>query len=208
MPIDLTALVAPEHTAVLTVEVQQGIVGDAGAMPALAEAVVAGGTLERIGLVLRAAREAGVLVVHCTAVARPDGRGGSRNARLFALSRKGGPPPEGFFDLHPAVGARPEDVVLSRIHGVSPMTGTSLDAILRNEGVTTIVATGVSVNIALMGLVFEGVNRGYQVVLPRDATAGIDEDYVDAVYANTLSLLATVTTAAELVDLWTPGSRG
>lgn len=202
MPLDLAALVAPGHTAVLTVELQNGVVGNAATMPALAEAVAAGGTLECIAEVLRAARQAGIPVIHCTVEARRDGFGGNRNARLFARSRKGTSPRPGFYDLHPTIGAEPEDVVLRRVHGLSPMTSTSLDAVLRNEGITTIVATGVSINVAVLGLAFEGVNRGYQVVLPRDATAGVDEQYVDAVYANTLSLIATVTTTAELIDLW------
>lgn len=206
MPLDLAALVAPGHTALLTVEVQNGIVGDASATPPLAEAVAAGGTLERIAAVSRAARQVGVPVIHCTAESRADGFGGNRNARLFARSRTGGSPPPGFFDLHPAIGAQPDDVVLGRVHGLSPMTSTSLDAVLRNEGITTIVATGVSINVAMLGLTFESVNRGYQVVLPRDATAGVGDDYVDAVYANTLSLIATVTTTAELISLWR-GSR-
>jgi len=203
LPLDLAALVAPGHTAVVTSEVQNGIVGDVSATPPLAEAVAAGSTLERIADVLRAARRAGIPVVHCTVASRPDGFGGNRNARLFARSRKGGSSPPGFYDLHPTIGAKPEDVVLARLHGLSPMTSTSLDAVLRNEGLTTIVVTGVSINVAVLGLVIEAVNRGYQVVLPRDATAGVDEQYVDAVYANTLALIATVTTTAELIDLWT-----
>ena len=52
------------------------------------------------------------------------------------------------------------------------MTSTSLDPVLRNLGVTTIVAAGVSVNVAIMGFMFEAVNLGYQFVLPRDAVAG------------------------------------
>jgi nicotinamidase-related amidase len=202
VPPDLATLVAAEHTAVLTVEVQKGVVGDAAVMPMLANAVAAAGTLERIAELARSARQAHIPVVHCTVGARPDRFGSNRNARLFAPSRKAGSPPPGFYDLHPAIGAEPEDVVLSRLHGLSPMTSTSLDAVLRNEGITTIVATGVSINVALLGLAFEGVNRGYQVVLPRDATAGVDEAYVDAVYANTLSLIATVTTTAALVGVW------
>ena len=51
----------------------------------------------------------------------------------------------------------------SRWHGVGPMGGTDLDAILRNLGVTTIVAVGVSVNIAITNLVMDAVNAG----LPR-----------------------------------------
>ena len=82
------------------------------------------------------------------------------------------------------------------------MTGTQVDSLLRNMGVTTIVGTGVSVNVALLGLAFEAVNLGYQLVLPADATAGVGEAYVEAVYENTLSLLATVTTTRSVLDAW------
>jgi biuret amidohydrolase len=86
------------------------------------------------------------------------------------------------------------------------MTGTSVDPVLRNLGVTTIVGTGVSVNIAIMGLAFEAVNLGYQLVLPRDATAGVGEEYVDAVYEHTLSLVATVTATRAVLEVWEAAS--
>jgi nicotinamidase-related amidase len=68
--------------------------------------------------------------------------------------------------------------------------------------VTTIVVTGVSVNVAVTNLVMDAVNRGYQVVLPRDAVCGVPVDYAEAVVDNTLSLLATLTTVDELVKIW------
>src|SRR5439155_1065101 len=80
-----------------------------------------------------------------------------------------------------------------------PMSGTELDPVLRNLGVRTIVAVGVSVNVAIANLVFDAVNAGYQVVVPRDAVAGLPPSYVDAVFDHTLGLLATVTTAAEVL---------
>jgi hypothetical protein len=46
------------------------------------------------------------------------------------------------------------------------------------------------------------VNAGYQVVVPRDAVAGLPADYVDAVFANTLGLIATVTTTADVLSMW------
>jgi nicotinamidase-related amidase len=67
------------------------------------------------------------------------------------------------------------------------------------------VVTGVSVNVAVTNLVMDAVNRGYQVVLPRDAVAGVPADYADAVIDNTLSLLATVTTVDALVAAWATG---
>lgn len=201
---DLAELVTPGRAALLTIEVQRVVVGERSMLPPLAEAVATGGVLERISRLCRAARAAGVPVLHCTAETRADGLGGNQNARLFALARRGeGPPPDPtIFDVDPAVGVEPSDLVLPRLHGLSPMAGTSLDAILRNLGVTTIVATGVSVNIAVLSFTFDAVNLGYQVVLVRDATAGVGEDYVDAVYANTLSLLATVATADAVLGAW------
>jgi nicotinamidase-related amidase len=82
------------------------------------------------------------------------------------------------------------------------MGGTDLDAVLRNLGVSTIVAVGVSVNIAITNLVMDAVNAGYHVVVPRDAVAGIPADYADAIIDNTISLLAMVTTISDLMAAW------
>jgi nicotinamidase-related amidase len=100
------------------------------------------------------------------------------------------------------IGVDPTDIVLPRYHGLGPMTGTQLDPILRNLGVTTIVGVGVSLNVGMTNLAFDAVNRGYQIVLPRDAVAGVPPDYADAVLANTLAVVATLTTTADVVDAW------
>lgn len=201
---NLDDLVEPGRAALITVEVQENVVGAGSVVPALADA--AADILPRIGSLAAAARAAGVPVVHCTVDARPDGKGANRNARLFAAMGKGraaGPPgPTRPATVHAAIGATDEDIVLGRLHGLSPMTGTSLDPVLRNLGVSTIVATGVSVNVAVLGLAFEAVNHGYQLVIPRDAVAGVDDAYVDTLFAGTLSLLATVTTTEALLGAW------
>ena len=67
---------------------------------------------------------------------------------------------------------------------------------------TTIVAVGVSVNIAIPSLLVDGVNAAYQVVLPRDSLAGVPREHATQVIDNSLSLLATVTNTQELVDIW------
>src|SRR5438874_666748 len=105
-------------------------------------------------------------------------------------------------EIVPEIGVAASDLVLPRMHGLSPMSGTELDPVLRNLGVRTIVAVGVSVNVAITNLVFDAVNAGYQVVVPRDAVAGLPPSYVDAVFEHTLGLLATVTTAAAVLGVW------
>ncbi len=207
MPLDLAALVDPSHTAIITSEVQNGVVGERSALPALAEAAAAE-MLPSLARLLPAARSAGVQIVHCTAYRRADGKGANHNARLFMGVRKSpvallpGTPE---VDVVPQLGPEPEDLVLTRTHGLDPMAGTDLDPVLRNLGITTIVVTGVSVNVAVTNLVMDAVNRGYNVVLPRDAVCGIPRDYADAVIDNTLALLAAVTTTDELVAIWAGG---
>ena len=200
VPIDLPALVDPTHTAIVTSEVQRGVVGEGSVLPELAK--VAAPVLDNIGRLADAGRAAGVRVVHCTAQRRKDGFGSNRNARLFVAMKGSTLAPE----VAPEVGVEESDLVLSRYHGLSPMAGTDLDPVLRNAGVSTIVVTGVSVNIAVTNLTFDAVNHGYQVVIPRDAVAGLPQDYVDAVFANTLNLVATVTTTEDVIRAWAPRS--
>jgi nicotinamidase-related amidase len=204
MALDLAALLSPAHTAVVTSEVQNGVVGSPSALPELAEAA-AREMLPNLARLLPAARAAGVQVVHCTAYRRADGKGANTNARLFQGVRRSPVallPGSAAVQTAPELGPAPEDVVLTRTHGLNPMAGTDLDPVLRNLGVRTVVVTGVSVNVAVTNLVMDAVNHGYSVVLPRDAVCGIPQAYADAVIDNTLSLLAAVVTTDDLIRIW------
>ena len=199
----LADLVDPAHTAVVTSEIQNGVVGANSALPALAD--VARPMVVKVAELCSAARLVGVRVVHATASRRADGAGSNTNARLFLAVRKSPVAllPGSFeAEVVPELGPEPTDLVLNRLHGLNPMAGTDLDPVLRNLGVTTIVVTGVSVNIAITNLVMDAVNLGYQVVLPRDGVCGIPQSYADAVMDNTLNLLATLTTVDEIVGAW------
>ena len=203
MPHDLGSLLDPAHTAVVTSECQNGVVGTEAIFPQLAHA--AAGAVEQIARLVSAAHSADAHVVHCLALRRPDAKGTNSNARLFAAAGRAPvvlAPGSHAAALLPALGPRPDDLVLTRLHGLSPMAGTDLDAVLRNLEVTTIVVAGVSVNVAITNLVMDAVNLGYQVVLPRDAVAGTPVEYADAVIDNTLSLLATVTTVDDVLRAW------
>ena len=85
-------------------------------------------------------------------------------------------------------------------HGVSVFHDTEMDSILRSLGVRTVILLGVSLNIALMGSTIEAVNRGYQVVLPRDGVVGTPPEYAEAVLENSMKLLATITTCGAIIE--------
>jgi biuret amidohydrolase len=204
MPVQLVELVSSWRTAVVTSEIQNGVIGDEAALPVLAEAARQT-MVPNLARLVKAARAAGVEIVHATYARRPDGKGSNHNARLFAGVDKSPVkllPGSDAVRVIPEIGVSPTDIVLTRTHGLNPMSGTDLDAVLRNLGVSTIIVTGVSVNVAVTNLVMEAVNLGYDVVLPRDAVCGVPADYADAVIENTLRLLATVTTVDELVGAW------
>ena len=203
MPLDLAKLVAPGHTALVTQEVQRGVCGDLSALPDLARA--AGRVLPNMKALVEAARSAGIPVIHCVAERRADGKGANANARIFQyMSRVEHPlhPGSPAAELCPEVAATPDDLVLPRLHGLSPFQGTELDFLLRNLGATTLVGIGVSVNVAIQNLAFDAVNSGYQVVIPRDAVAGFPDEYVDMVFQHTLGAVATLPAAHDLLTAW------
>ena len=205
MALALEELIAPPHTALVLQEVQNGVVGSPSVLPALAEAAASVDLIGHCASLARAARAAEVPVIHCTAETRDDMKGANRNARLFAGVSKS---PVRLLPGSPAVevpaeiGLDESDVLLPRFHGLGPMTGTQLDSILRNLGVTTIVGVGVSINIGMTNFAFDAVNHGYQMVMPRDAIAGVPADYANAVVEYTLSLVATLTTTEAVIDAW------
>lgn len=204
----LADLLAPSGVAVVTSECQQGVLGDPAVFPELA-AIARETALPNVVRLVAAARAVDVPVVHALAVRRPDGRGASTNARLFAAAARAPvtlEPGSAAAALVPELAGDDRDLVSVRGHGLGPMAGTDLDALLRNLGVGTLVAVGVSVNVAVTNLVMDAVNLGYRVVLPRDAVAGVPAAYADEVVDRTLSLLATVCTTDEVVAAWSGGA--
>jgi nicotinamidase-related amidase len=203
MALELSKLVEPGHTALVTQEIQRGVIGDHSQLPALAEA--AGRILPSLAALVAAARAAAVPVIHCTAERRADGLGANANARIFQYMARA---PVQLLqgseaaEIVPEVKVEASDLVLPRLHGLSPFQGTELDPILRNLGVRTIVAVGVSVNVAIQNFAFDAVNSAYQMVIPQDAVAGFPKEYVDAVFAHTLSAVATLTRSEDLLRIW------
>jgi biuret amidohydrolase len=204
---ELSELVAPETTAVVTVEMQRGVIGDLVSDNALRRAVIDKKIIPAAARLVTAARAAGVRVVHATVALRADRAGLTINNRIMAMVVKGpdqvlqGSPEA---ELIPELGPEPADIVCGRIHGLTPFTGTELDSVLRNLGVRTIVPAGVSVNEALLGTCLTAADLGYRIALPVDAIAGIPEEYAAAVIEHTLALITNPTTVDKVVAAWKP----
>lgn len=204
----LRRVLDPASTAVLTMELQKGVVGRQAMLPDLADEVEKTGMLDVVRLVCDAARHAGIRVVHCTHNARPDGAGTTVNCKIFALDARlrrerghaateygtaGIELVDGLEDLR--------DIIVPRLTGMTPFTSTSLDQILRNMGIKTVIAMGASVNLGIYGMSMTALDLGYQVVLVRDGVAGVPHDYAQSVIDQSLSLITTVVSSEDLLTV-------
>lgn len=193
----------PTHTAVLVVDIQNdfcapdGYIGrkygcDAAANEALAARNV---TLSDT------ARAAGCLIVWIQAIYDPVYlsapmlmKGGSAGNEVRCVDGSWG---ADFYNVAPREG----DLVI-RKHRYSAFSGTSLDNLLRRNGIRTTVITGVSTNICVESTLREAFNLGYYVVIPRDCVAGNNAALHEATLQNVEFLIGDVTKAADLTAYW------
>jgi nicotinamidase-related amidase len=207
-------VVEPSRTAIVINEFQRGVVGDLSAMPQIVES--ARSAIDAVAAMLRVARPVGVTVVHCVAERRADGRGGNVNTAFGAKARKQrlagetvtSVDPGAFAQVLPELGPEPADFVLGRLHGMSPMSDTGLDPLLRNLGVQTVVCAGASLNVGIIALANDAMNRSYDVVVAGDACTAIPPEYGADMLRYSFPLISRVTTTEELCTLWSDVSTG
>jgi nicotinamidase-related amidase len=206
MPIDIRHLVKPETTAVLVLEMQNGLAGvEAGDTP-IAKAVAEQGTVARGAEVLAAARAAGVRVVHCTKLERADGLGATVNTPMWRRRAR-----VGFTPLVPGsreaaiiseLGPEDSDIICARTRGLTVFGGTELDAILHNLHVETVVLVGISLNVGVFAAAADAVSCGYEVVVARDAVAGAPKAFAEDLLNLCIAPIATLTEGADLIAVW------
>lgn len=143
-------------------------------------------------------------MVHNRIVVYPGRPTGGTNAPIFRMLG-----PEslllGTWGADPITGAEPvgDEIVLDRIR-MSAFHGTSLDTVLRNLGVTTVVITGVWTNMAVEHSARDAADHGYEVVVVSDATSSINAQWQKAALGFALTNIVTVSTTAEVVAALSP----
>lgn len=93
---------------------------------------------------------------------------GARNNKIFQLGTHG-------TEVHPAVAPQAHDFDIVK-HRVSPFYGTSLEPILRANGIERVVLCGVSTNGVVHSGAREAHDRDYEVVILEDCCAGVTPD--------------------------------
>ena len=204
----LNGLDKGQRPALLISEVQNGITNSKYLSSPLIEQIETRAMVPKIASLADAFRAAGAPVIFCNIVPRADFQGFPVNCALAAQLKKGGKVMAGRVEAltHDDLPVKPGDIVLERSHGMAPFTGTELDAILRGEGVQTVVLCGVSTNIALPGAATEAIALGYNVVLAEDCTSGGSAETHQMQITMHLLLLAAISSGDAVAEL--VGKRG
>lgn len=191
-----------KRAALVIVECQNGMTNPEYSTNApLVEQVTSRGVLENIAGIASSFRVAGLPVLHAVITPFPGFAGWASNSLLTASLAKrpltlGHPSVE----INEIVAPLGGDLVVSRHIGMTAFHGTELEGLLHNLRVDTIVLTGVSLNVALLGTTIEAINRGFQVVIPADAAAAATAEVGQFLLENIYRLLAAVTTTSDVIS--------
>ena len=204
MPPDLTPYLDPATCGVVVFECQQMVIGEHGPYPGLIASVHEGGMLDRLATLLGEARQAGATVCYCTVVGRPGGLGSAKTPMHDRTSAMPAPahPVEVDRSIVPELAPGPDDVIVERSHGMSGFHGTELDICLRDRGVKTVIPTGVSANMGIIGTSIEAINHGYRLVFAADCIAGDPPEYTEQMIKYSYRNLGYLSTSKAIADIW------
>jgi nicotinamidase-related amidase len=96
------------------------------------------------------------------------------------------------------VDVRDNEIVLDRMR-MSAFHGTSLDAMLRNLGVTDVIVVGVWTNMAVEHTVRDAADFGYNVTIVSDATSSLSDEWQAAALGFALQNIATIADTESVV---------
>jgi nicotinamidase-related amidase len=202
MPYDLTPHLQPATTAVIALEVQDNLLDvESSMLPGIARHAAEIGLVDRLAGLFSEARRVGTQVVYVADQRRADGLGAPSNL-MISHAVKGNQEWFVHGGIVAALAPQPSDLVISRELGMTGFYTTPLDAYLRNLGITTVILTGVSANIAVNGTSIEAMNLGYRVIVASDGIAGDPPEYVEQLLKYTIRNVALVTRVQPILDHW------
>ena len=155
--------------------------------------------LENTRRALDKARAAGVPVGFVRVGFSPDYRECPPQSPIFSGARKNGIFKLGTWgtEVHPDLGQQAGDFDIVK-HRVSPFYATSLEAILRANGIRRIYCSGISTNAVVQATVREGHDRDYELVVLEDCCCGLStEEHDNAI--KSLQRFCRTTTSHDVV---------
>jgi nicotinamidase-related amidase len=179
----------PLKTALVLIDLQNGVVGRPIA-PYTASEVV-----QRSGLLAKTLREKGGTVVYV----RVDFADFLHlPVDVPTLDPNAPPPPASASELVGEAGFQAGDFVITKRHW-GAFAGTELEEVLKARGVDTIVITGIATNVGVESTVRQGTGLGFAFVVVEDACAAMDAESHRLTLEKTFPRLAKVRKTNEVI---------
>jgi nicotinamidase-related amidase len=180
----------PKTTAVLSLDMQEGILGF------LPEATAA---FPPAAQVLDAARKGGFTVIHVGIGFEPGYPEISPNHKRFAMIRESGRFIKGSDSakIHPSIFKEGDMVVYK--HRVSAFAGNALSMILHSKGIETLVLMGIATSGIVLSTIRAATDLDFQCVVIKDACFDRDAEVHRVLTEKVFAAQGTVITAQEFV---------
>jgi len=182
----------PNHTAMLSLDLQSGIVSIYTRDDAL---------VTRASELLRLGRAAGLTIVHVKVGFRPGvPEIHPRNMLLGAI--KDSPAHQQLFagsagSIHPALGPEDGDLVVTKSR-VNAFVGTDLGLLLRAREIDTLVIFGIATSGVVLATTLAAADEDYRIFIVKDCCADLDEAVHTCLIEQVFPRCATVVSSDEL----------
>jgi nicotinamidase-related amidase len=155
----------PTTTALVLIDLQQGIVGRPGTPRS------SGDVVRNAVRLASKFRERGATVVLVRVSFGAD-RKDMVNTQVDAPIQLSSPLPPNWTEIVPEIGPREGDLVVTK-HQWGAFYGTDLDLHLRRRGVRTIVLAGIATNFGVESTARDAFERAYQLIFVEDAMTSL-----------------------------------
>jgi nicotinamidase-related amidase len=194
----MTLELDPRATALVLIDLQQGIVARATAPHP------AGDVVARCAQLARACRERGIPVVRVRVAF--DAALRDRLASPVDAPMPPAPLPAGWADLVPELDGGPGDIVVTKRQW-GAFYGTDLDLQLRRRGIRAILLGGIATNFGVESTARDAWERAYHVVFVEDAMASFSAEAHRFPVENIFPRLGRVRSTADVLAALEAGAR-
>jgi gluconolactonase len=197
-----TLRITPSSTAMIIQDLQNDVISEGGAFAdsgapkhAASQNVVA-----NVAGLAKAARAAGIPVIHVHYIVEPGAPGLKLNAPLFRGVKGSNAVVRGTWGAAPVAGLEPAsgDLVVEKVR-MNGFFGTKLDSLLRGFGAETLIVTGAWTNMSIEHTARHAADAGYEVLVASDGTSTVNDDWQRAGLNYALTNVGRTPTCAEII---------
>jgi nicotinamidase-related amidase len=205
---DVQEVVDPKHTALLIIDIQNDFCSKDGLFDRIGKDLsMMGPAIGRIRTMIDDARDAGVMPIFIQNQWLPNNRVVSGAFLRFMIYRQGMDPSEGCCvanswgaEILPEIGMRADDILVQKWRP-SAFHDTCLNMVLRNNGIKSVVVTGVITQGCVESTARDAVFHDFYTVIAEDAVATYNRELHDA----SLTVMRSrfdVLPAVDICNMW------